>query len=320
MWGEIIGGAAGLIGNLIGQRSANKRQKQQNLLDMAAMAQNEQLFRWQLEEQKQQANIDRALQREFAQEAAGWQMRDLFKAADESGIHRLAALGAAGGQSYAPVGGQINAEPPDVHPLSAVGGMGGAAGRGIAELGAAVGRAFTQRDARKRQEKIDKRNDRLTDAQIRAAEAEATLMEARAVTLAKDAADAVRDAPARSDYAGGGRRSSAPPGSLIPKVKPTNTGYKVGGIDIVPAPGWSDAEEIEDAQGDLVSWVYGIPKTAADLLHTVRINSPKDTNEAKQRFRKARERRQQREKEKEKRVREKREEWARKRGIKLRKD
>lgn len=51
-----------------------------------------------------QAAIDRKLQRQFAKKSAGWQFKDLMDAADESGIHRLSALGAAGGASYSPVG------------------------------------------------------------------------------------------------------------------------------------------------------------------------------------------------------------------------
>jgi hypothetical protein len=41
-------------------------------------------------------------QKEFAQEGTGWQFDDLMEAADQAGIHRLAALGGAQGAAYSP--------------------------------------------------------------------------------------------------------------------------------------------------------------------------------------------------------------------------
>jgi len=64
---------------------------------------NDQNIAWARE---QAATIDRQRtedyerQKEFAQNSAGWQFKDLMKAADESGIHRLSALGAGGGGGY----------------------------------------------------------------------------------------------------------------------------------------------------------------------------------------------------------------------------
>jgi hypothetical protein len=54
---------------------------------------------------RHQAGLDRRLQREFAKRSAGWQFADLMAAADSAGVHRAAALGAAAGTPYSPVGG-----------------------------------------------------------------------------------------------------------------------------------------------------------------------------------------------------------------------
>lgn len=52
---------------------------------------------------------DRELQKKFAKKSTGWQFDDLMEAADEAGIHRLAAIGGASAASYSPVAGTVGA-------------------------------------------------------------------------------------------------------------------------------------------------------------------------------------------------------------------
>ncbi|AXL14834.1 hypothetical protein [Microviridae sp.] len=55
---------------------------------------------------RQDAARSRADQERFAKHSTGWAFKDLMKAADASGIHRLAAIGGAQGANYSPVQGQ----------------------------------------------------------------------------------------------------------------------------------------------------------------------------------------------------------------------
>lgn len=52
-----------------------------------------------------QNETDRFLQEKFAKNSTGWAFDDLMEAADDAGIHRLAALGGATATPYTPVGG-----------------------------------------------------------------------------------------------------------------------------------------------------------------------------------------------------------------------
>ena len=97
---------------------------------------------------------DRAMQKQFAKRGTGWQLRDMWKAADESGIHRLSVLGGAGGSQYtpgSPVGGTFSSDAGDAF-------IGDAIGEG---LGAAIN-AQRYQDAR---EDRAKQNE-LIDAEI----------------------------------------------------------------------------------------------------------------------------------------------------------
>lgn len=58
---------------------------------------------------KKQANLDRDLQKTFAKKSTGWAFDDLMSAADEAGIHRLAALGSASQTPYQPIGASSGA-------------------------------------------------------------------------------------------------------------------------------------------------------------------------------------------------------------------
>ena len=87
----LIAGGASLIGGWL----SNKSQKQANNTNVG-------WAREQWADQKAMREQDIAIQREFAKNSAGWQFDDLMEAADEAGIHRLAAIGGASGSSYQP--------------------------------------------------------------------------------------------------------------------------------------------------------------------------------------------------------------------------
>ena len=121
----MIGGLiAGGLSALAGMWSGRKRNK-------ATTSMNDQNIAWARE---QAATVDRqrtedyTRQKEFAQNAAGWQFKDLMKAADESGIHRLSALGAGGGGGYS---GAVAATPAPTLSEASNAYVGDAVGQGL---------------------------------------------------------------------------------------------------------------------------------------------------------------------------------------------
>lgn len=83
--------------------NTSKRQFSKNLAFSRRQAQTQRSqFNRSLEANRRAAVLDRAAQKQFAQQSTGWAFNDLMEAADQSGIHRLAALGGAGGASYSP--------------------------------------------------------------------------------------------------------------------------------------------------------------------------------------------------------------------------
>lgn len=110
-----------------------------------------------------QADVDRQLSEKFARESAGWQFSDLMQAADEAGIHRLAAVGGASAASYSPASGaspQASASP------SAIGGYdSGAFGGSIIGDGMnAIADFMTTEAARKEEAERYKTERAATDA------------------------------------------------------------------------------------------------------------------------------------------------------------
>lgn len=150
------------------------------------------------EQQKQrdflsdQARRDRELQMEFAKNSTGWQLKDLFEAADESGIHRLAALGGASGTSYTPVGGIA----PGVSPYA-----GSKTGAGISALS-----RILDSTRLKEAQALERRG---IEARIKLDESEAELNTARATTMERNAAAAAIGGPAEVDYADPDSKSEA---------------------------------------------------------------------------------------------------------------
>ena len=105
-------------------------------------------------------------QKQFAKQGTGWQMRDAVQTGKELGLHPLAAIGAAGGQSYTPAGGISSGTEGD-----------------FSFLGDAIGAGI---DAH-RQNKIDKQAKKESDARIAVDNAEADLIRAQSRTVIQDA-------------------------------------------------------------------------------------------------------------------------------------
>lgn len=126
-------------------------------------------------------------QKEFAQEGTGWAFDDLMEAADQAGIHRLSALGAAGGASYSPAGGPTGGQAPI--------GQGSDIGAGIEALGNALSRSEQQKMNKKQQE-----------ADLRIKNEQADLIEATSRTEQAKARNAALGGPGSENF-------NIPPGS-----------------------------------------------------------------------------------------------------------
>lgn len=166
-----------------------------------------------------QAGVDRAMQERFAKESAGWQFEDLMEAADESGIHRLAALGAGAGQSYQPVGATSSPGSVGFTGVSPITGAGGGSYNPATVLGGSIvgdgmnaiadimaSEADYQRQSQlARQEATERQQDRVFEQAERAARME--VMSAEAEMYRAQSRTAIRSAqspgnsPPPVDYA-----------------------------------------------------------------------------------------------------------------------
>ena len=139
----LIGGGTKLLGGLMGGDN-----------DWANRA-NVNLSMANLYNQQNQYAQNRKDQRTFAKKSTGWKLRDMFEAADQSGIHRLAVLGGASGNAYQPVQSQN------------VGGS-FSSDDGDAFIGDAIGEGMEM--AFRQQQYNDMREDRDLDNQLKQAE------------------------------------------------------------------------------------------------------------------------------------------------------
>ena len=141
-------------------------------------------YEYQKKTDRERYKSDWERQKWMVNNSAGNTLKDLFEAADESGIHRLAALGSAGASSYQPAGGFSSSSPSGQSP--------GVGGPNIPALQSAhmsdpIGRAITQfsearhlrhsRDIDKQQQKrldaLARKEQQLIDGRIELMEAQA---------------------------------------------------------------------------------------------------------------------------------------------------
>lgn len=129
------------------------------------------------EEAKQMRTQDQARQDWYLHHGTGAQMRDIFNTADQSGIHRLAALGAS---------------PASYTPSATVGAPSSTANIGpdtdrLGFLGDAVGKAVGNYTARKAAQSADKRANAESKSRVELNEAEAELIRAQSRTTIQNA-------------------------------------------------------------------------------------------------------------------------------------
>jgi len=189
---------------------------------------------------------DRWDQYNFAHNAAGWRMKDIFRAADESGIHRLAALGGGQGASYTP--GQQS--PGGIPQPMATEGLGDAIGTGL--------RAISEARARSRAEKQATKE---SNARIKVDEAQARLYEARSRSEIANARAATLGGPAAK-----GEDDFAPKLKNVLEVVKTTSGKEVP-VPVASDPGEMMMGALVDAIGDVgtLSEMAGKNVTYADV-------------------------------------------------------
>lgn len=161
-----ISGASELLGGMF----TNSAQRQANYQNQQRWLETRDLSWWDRQRRVDEFNMNRDAQYEFATNSTKWNMQQLFDAADQGGIHRLAALG-GGGSTYQPVS-------------STGGGMPNAPGSIATDhsfIGDAVGNVLGAM-LRSREEK---RKDKLTDAQIAMYEADAERSRALAAATSR---------------------------------------------------------------------------------------------------------------------------------------
>ena len=267
--------AGGLISSLIGSKSSAK--DRQLAYDIHLSDQNWQRVRYNMDDQWRQRyfnqdntrygrewirdqtrfNIERADRERYARNAAGWQFQDLMQAADASGIHRLAALGAGGGSSYSPVGGTGSSYNAGGTPafsgggggssVGAGGGMSGdAIGSGIAEAGGILQAALEELSDEKQQERA--MQERAQKAAVRRVESEAQLNEAQSRTIIKNTRERSRDQQIAA--------AIAREPTLEEQVRARNeVPDYLGGNKVEYDPGTSDASRMTERGGEGFDWV-----------------------------------------------------------------
>lgn len=192
-WSAVISGGAGILDGLLrGKQQATQNRMASNQFWVTTRENRRQFdtgmtfARKNLAAQRQEAAEDRRQQEYFARNSTGWQFDQLMNAADESGIHRLAALGGATGTAYSPVGGVGVGGP------AATGGAAGVlpSAGDPAFIGDAVGMALEAARAEKAQKEAEEAlalDKARTAAEIERTAAEAELMRSQSRTLVADA-------------------------------------------------------------------------------------------------------------------------------------
>lgn len=226
----LLTAGAGLIGGFLNKRSndkANNANAAQNALNIATQNQ------WRSED------YDR--QKEFAQNSAGWQMKDLFDQADASGIHRLSALGASGGAQYQ---GSTSLTPSTPEQ-----------GNDYSFLGDSVGDAMNVMLRAKSAQQAQK----LSNSQIEVNKAEAKLLESQSRTALINARAAARG------QTGATSETDAP--ITIDELR-TEFERKPGtvtGTNLRTNPNRVDAESWEARYGEVAGEVAGFVNLALDV-------------------------------------------------------
>lgn len=170
----------------------------------------------------------------FAKESAGWQFKDIMEAADESGIHRLAAIGGAQASGYTPAGGSnmsLNTE--DGNSIA-----GDAIASGISSIADAWAKSQEKKTAEAMTRKAEAEADK---AELEVAQSRTRLQEQRRVAQGQNP-------PVSYDEAG--QEMIGP--------------LSVAGFRLEPDKTFSDAEWWEGRYGEPVSWLYGLGVLAAD--------------------------------------------------------
>lgn len=236
-WAAAVSGGAGILDGLLrGKQQATQNRMASNQY-WNTHAENKRQFnkslgfaQHTLRAQRQEAQTDRDLQEYFAKNSTGWQFDQLMQAADESGIHRLAAIGGASGTPYAPVGG-IGAGGP-----AATGGAAGVlpSAGDPAFFGDAVGMAMEAaraKEADRRAEEALALDKARSMAEVERTAAEAELMRSQSRTLIAETRRA-----ATGGKAGGGNTTpvfgdapaEGPPEAILrERVMPDGTIRKV---------------------------------------------------------------------------------------------
>lgn len=181
--------AAGpLISGVFGAANASRNSSavsSANAVNANTAQQGLDLANMQLQVAQSNREVDYARQKEFAMNSSGWAFDDLMEAADEAGIHRLAALGSASASQYS--GGTTLPGIPS-------GGAGAIADVRQDHLGDAVGEAVDR--LLKKEDPAEKRADKVADAQVDLLEAEAELARSQSRTSIAAARNATTSGPA----------------------------------------------------------------------------------------------------------------------------
>ena len=180
---QVISAGIGLLGGILGGRSSQRSQEKTNAV---TQANNQWEQNFALSEQarlQRNRKQDIKLQKKFMKEGAGWQFDDLMQAADEAGIHRLAAIGGAQGGGYQPVQTQA-VTGPSLNTVSPTNDQ---------WLGDAIGEAMRAYD----NSKENLRADALTNAQVQALEADAELSRAQSRTQIQNQRRQTNSQPSR---------------------------------------------------------------------------------------------------------------------------
>lgn len=272
-WGSIIGAGASLIGGVLSNRSNKKAVESTNnaQISMAretnamqqgffdenmdlqrdAMArtiyENDRAYRW--------GKVQRQDQYNFAKNSTRWQFDQLMRAADASGIHRLAALGGASGYQPVPTGGSgapVTAGSPS-SPVPATPDLqtaltGDIIGPAVAQLA----EGYERQLQRERQNARDNEAKRIADAEIENLRAQTELTKARSRTILSQARK--NDEPV-VQY-GTPRRSEAPTKiGFIPQAKPApRTPVYVGGTKLAQDPTSSNVDAWSERYGEPGEW------------------------------------------------------------------
>ncbi|AXL15086.1 hypothetical protein [Microviridae sp.] len=286
-WGSIIGAGASLIGGFASQKKNSNAVSDTNATNLEIARQNNEQsadffnrnyaqnasqwadsigqsdrnFRRTAYESnrafaasRQDAARARADQRTFAQNSTGWAFNDLMKSADQSGIHRLAAIGGAQGANYSPVQGQGAAMSYGGSPQPSGGGQLPSLQSPSLEtamMGDIIGPAVTRVAEGYEQKLKEERNHAANSLQRAAVQMEIEESRARVELLKAQATTVLRNARSNDDPTV--QVGSAPsPGNSPRGTSPGKTTRPtVGGQPLGHDPTTSDTEAFETRYGEL---------------------------------------------------------------------